>query len=108
MLYIIGQNFAGQNFRRIKYFAGQKFRHQAEISPLMSGEIFCPAKFCPEFLIFLIFLNSCFFDVLDYGYKKHTLNKLIACEGVNSNFAFLEAKNCNFEALFYKENGNNN
>ena len=27
LLYLIGQNFAGQNFCRTKYFAGQKNRH---------------------------------------------------------------------------------
>ena len=35
-IYLIGQNFVGQNFRRTKYFVGQNFRHQAEISTLLS------------------------------------------------------------------------
>ena len=39
LLCLIGQNFAGQKFRRTKYLAGQNFRHQAEISPLKPGEI---------------------------------------------------------------------
>merc|ERR1719318_2557226 len=37
--YLIGQNFVGQNFRRTKYFVGQNFLHQAEISTLLSD--FC-------------------------------------------------------------------
>ena len=39
LLYLIGQNFVGQNFRWTKYFVGQNFRHQAQISTLLSD--FC-------------------------------------------------------------------
>ena len=36
---LIEQNFTGQNISPAISFAGQKFRLQAEVSPLMSGEI---------------------------------------------------------------------
>ena len=38
-VYLIGQNFVGQNFRRTKCFVGQNFRYQAEILTILSD--FC-------------------------------------------------------------------
>ena len=49
LLYLIGQNLAGQKFRRTKYFAGHNFRHQAEISPLLSEDIF-KSIVCKDFV----------------------------------------------------------
>ena len=43
-IYLIGQKFVRKNFRRTKYFVGQNFRHQGEISTLMSN-------FCLTFLL---------------------------------------------------------
>ena len=31
-IYLIGQNFGGQNFRRTKFFDGQNFRYQVRFS----------------------------------------------------------------------------
>ena len=42
--YLVGQNFVRQNFRQTKYFGGQNFRHQAEISTLLS-------HFCLTFVL---------------------------------------------------------
>ena len=36
--YLIRQNLVGQNFRWTKFFVGQNFRHQAEISTILSDE----------------------------------------------------------------------
>ena len=38
--YLIGQNFARQNFHWANFFGEQNFRHQLEISVVMSDEIF--------------------------------------------------------------------
>ena len=38
--YLIGQKFGGHNFRRTKIFGGQNFRHQIEISAVLSAELF--------------------------------------------------------------------
>ena len=44
-VYLIGQNFGGQNFRRTKFFGGQYFRHQVEISAVLSDEIFSSVSY---------------------------------------------------------------
>ena len=36
LIYLIGQNFVGQNFRWTKYFVEQNIRHQAVISTILS------------------------------------------------------------------------
>ena len=42
--YLIGQKFGGHNFRRTKIFGGQNFRHQIEISAVLSAEFFSQNK----------------------------------------------------------------
>ena len=39
LVYIIGQNFGGQNFRRTKIVGGQNFRQQVRFSAVLSAEI---------------------------------------------------------------------
>ena len=38
--YLLGQNFGGQNFRWTKFFGGLNFRHQVQISAVLSDGIF--------------------------------------------------------------------
>ena len=49
MIYLIGQNFVAQNFRRTKFFVGQNFRRLDKFSSLMSDETFCPIKILSVF-----------------------------------------------------------
>ena len=37
----------GQNFRRTKFFGGQNFRHQVEISAVLSDEMFSSVSYFP-------------------------------------------------------------
>ena len=39
MEYLIGQKFGGQKIRRTKFFGGQNFRHQLEISAILSKTV---------------------------------------------------------------------
>ena len=48
MIYLIGPNFVGPNFRRLKIFVGPNFRH-LKISSIRADEYFGPTKFGPKF-----------------------------------------------------------
>ena len=60
MIYLIGQNLVGQNFRLTKFFVGQNFRYHVKISSILSKEYFCPTNFCPKLWLGVVHVFAVF------------------------------------------------
>ena len=91
-VYLIGQNFGGQNFRRTKFFGGQNFRHQVEISAVLSAEIFSSVSYFPIQFTRKMSFNMRFiliWHVLDFSGQNISADKIFSGQKFSADKIFV-------------------